>query len=162
MIKTLPRAKDIMMRRPLTLKPDMRTKDAAAKLLKKGVFSAPVVDEDRTFLGQFSQQGCMIALVDIVYHQVPIPVFVRDYLEAETRTVTEDTGLLTIASIFAESERLLLSLPVLRKGKVIGLVARLDVIRAILKFVSLFPEPKAATLYISALIESEKDRPKLD
>jgi CBS domain-containing protein len=158
MMRKVPRVRDVMTKNPLILTPDMIIRDAAKKLLKKKVVAAPVVDPDGNFVGMFSQQGCMVGLVDAVYHEVPLPLHVGDYLEPEERvlTVTEDAPIMTAVSKFAGSNQLILSLPVLRAGKVVGLIARKDVIRTFFEMTAHIPDAKAAILYISGL-EKEQD-----
>lgn len=159
----VPLVKDVMTKSPLKLTPDMIIRDAAKKLLKKKVFAAPVVDPDGNFIGMFSQQGCMVGLWDAVYSEVPLPLHVGDYLEPEkhTLTITEDAPIMTAVSKFAESDQLILSLPVLRHGKVVGLVGRQDVIRAFFKVTAKIADPKAAILYISALEKEREEAEKL-
>jgi predicted transcriptional regulator len=111
----------------------------------------------------FSQQGCMVGLVDGVYDEVPQPIFVDDYLEPEahTLTVTENAPIMTAVSKFAGSNKLILSLPVLRAGKVVGIIARQDVIRTFFEMTARVPEAKAAILYISGLEKEQQDFEKL-
>ena len=151
---TLPRARDIMSRNPLTIKTDMVVREAATLLKKKKTVTAPVLDEQHNFVGVFSIQGCIEAFIDVVYHEVPIPIHVRDYLEPVSHTITEDTTLFEIAEVFVHrDERLVVSLPVLRDGKVIGLVYRQDLLDAVLDLTAKFPRPEAAILYLSSLRE---------
>lgn len=163
MMGKVPRVRDVMNKSPLTLTPDMIIRDAAKKLMKKNVFAAPVVDPDGNFIGMFSQQGCMVGLVDAVYHEVPLPLHVGDYLtpEKHTLTITEDAPIMTAVAKFAESEELILSLPVLREGKVVGLIARQDVIHTFFKITKKIPDPKQAILYISALEKERQESEKL-
>jgi CBS domain-containing protein len=100
----------------------------------------------------------MVGLVDAVYNEVPLPLNVGDYLEPEknTLTITEDAPIMTAVSKFVESNHLILSLPVLRDGKVVGLIARKDVIRTFFEITANIPDAKQAILYISGL-EKEQD-----
>ena len=151
---TLPRARDIMSRNPLTIQADMVVREAAMLLKKKKAVTAPVLDENNNFIGVFSVQGCIEAFIDVVYNEMPIPIHVRDYLEPRSHTITEDTSLFEIAEIFVHrDERLVISLPVLRDGRVIGLVHRQDVLDAIIDLAAKFPRPEAAVLYLSSLRE---------
>ena len=159
---TLPRAKDIMSRNPLTIQADMIVREAAIKMKKKKTVTAPVLDEQNNFVGVFSIQGCIEAFIDVVYHEVPIPVHVLDYLEPTSRTITEETSLFEIAEIFVHrDQRLVVSLPVLRDGKVIGLVYRKDLLDAILDLTAKFPRPEAAVLYLSSLRDRDEVPKKL-
>ena len=162
-MRKVPRVKDIMTKSPLILTPDMIIRDAAKKLMKKNVFAAPVVDPDGNFIGMFSQQGCMVGLVDAVYHEVPLPLHVGDYLEPEkhTLTITENAPIMTAVAKFAGSDHLILSLPVLRQRKVVGLVARQDVIRTFFEITAKIPDAQQAILYISALEKEQRESEKL-
>jgi CBS domain-containing protein len=162
-MRKVPRVKDVMTKSTLILTPDMIIRDAAKNLMKKHVFAAPVVDPDGNFIGMFSQQSCMVGLVDAVYNEVPLPLNVGDYLEPEknTLTITEDAPIMTAVSKFVESNHLILSLPVLRDGKVVGLIARKDVIRTFFEITANIPDAKQAILYISALEKGRQDSEKL-
>jgi CBS domain-containing protein len=163
MMRKVPRVKDIMTEDPMIFTLGMTVHDAAKKLLQKRVVAAPVVDRAGNFVGMFSQQGCMIGLVDGVYDEVPQPIFVDDYLEPKehTLTVTENAPIMTAVSKFAGSAQLILSLPVLRAGKVVGIIARQDVIRAFFEMTARIPDAKAAILYISGLEKEQQEFEKL-
>jgi CBS domain-containing protein len=159
----VPRVKDVMTRNPLTFTLGMTVHDAAKILMQKSIVAAPVVDVDGNFVGMFSQQGCMVGLVDGVYHEVPQPIHVDDYLEPQehTFTVTENAPIMTAVAKFAGSRQLILSLPVLRDGKVVGIIARQDVIRAFFEMTAKIPEAQAAILYISGLEKEQHEFEKL-
>jgi CBS domain-containing protein len=163
MMRKVPRVKDIMTQEPMIFTLGMTVHDAAKKLLQKSVVAAPVVDPDGNFVGMFSQQGCMIGLVDGVYDEVPQPIFVDDYLEPEehTLTIAENAPVMTAVSKFAGRAQLILSLPVLRAGKVVGIIARQDVIHAFFKMTARIPDAKAAILYISGLEKEQQEIEKL-
>ncbi len=163
MMGKVPRIKDVMTPEPLTFSLGTTVHDAAKMLLQKSVAAAPVVDADGNFVGMFSQQGCMVGLVDSVYHEVPQPIHVDDYLEAEERAlaVTENAPIMTAVSKFVGSTQLILSLPVLRDGKVVGIIARQDVIRTFFEMTAKIPDAKAAILYISGLEKEQQDFKKL-
>ena len=163
MMDKLPRIKDIMTRKPLILNPDMIIRDAAKRLMKTKAFAAPVVGPDDEYIGMFSMQGCMVGLMDAVYREVPLPLHVGDYLESEDRIqpVTEDEPLMTAVARFANSRELLISLPVLRDGKVVGVIARHDIIRTFFKLTAKIPDARAAILYISGLEKRRREIGKL-
>jgi CBS domain-containing protein len=159
----VPRVKDVMTQNPVTFTLGMTVHDAAKILMQKSIVAAPVVDPDGNFAGMFSQQGCMVGLVDGVYHEVPQPIFVDDYLEPQdrTHTITENAPLMTAVAKFAGSRQLILSLPVLRDEKVVGLIARQDVIRTFFKMTAKIPDARAAILYISGLEKEQQEIEKL-
>jgi CBS domain-containing protein len=159
----VPRVKDLMAHDPLILTLGMTVHDAAKKLLQNHVFAAPVVDRDGRLVGMFSQQGCMVGLSDGVYSEVPQPIFVDDYLDPheKLRTVTENAPIMTAVAKFVGSKRLIPSLPVLRAGKVVGLIHRLDIIRTFFEITAQIPDARAAILYISGLEKKQQEIEKL-
>jgi CBS-domain-containing membrane protein len=88
---------------------------------------------------------------------------VDDYLEPQdrTHTITENAPIMTAVAKFAGSRQLILSLPVLRDGKVVGLIARQDVIRTFFKMTAKIPEAQSAILYISGLEKEQQEFKKL-
>ena len=163
MMVKVPRVKDVMTEDPVTFTPDMTVHDAAKTLLQKSIVAAPVIGPDGNFVGMFSQQGCMVGLVDSIYDEVPLPVHVGDYLEPpeRTQTVTENAPIMTAVAKFAGARQIILSLPVLRAGKVVGILARQDVIRTFFEMTAKIPEAKAAILYISGLEKAREDIERL-
>jgi CBS domain-containing protein len=162
-MRQTPRVKDVMTPDPLTFTLGTTVHDAAKKLLQKSIVAAPVVDREGNFVGMFSQQGCMRGLVDGVYDEVPQPIFVDDYLEPEERTdtVSENAPIMTAVSKFTSRKQIILSLAVMRAGKVVGILARQDVIRTFFEMTAGIPEPQAAILYISALEKEQQEFEKL-
>jgi len=163
MMSRVPRVKDVMTEDPMTFPLGTTVHDAAKKLLQKQIVATPVVDPEGNFVGIFSQQGCMVGLVDGVYDEVPQPIFVDDYLEPKERiqTVTENDPIMTAVAKFAGSSQIILSLPVLRGNKVVGLIARLDIIRTFFKMTAKIPDARAAILYISGLEKEPQEIQKL-
>ena len=154
-MKKVPNAGDIMAKHPITLRADTKIHEAANKLVKKRIGSAPVVDEHGEFLGVFSLQSCLKAMIDAVHGEVP-GKDVSVQLDAETDTITEETGLLAIAQQFVQANRIVPSLPVLRDGILVGLVSRHDVILAVSHYLSSATDTHARLLYLSALKDPEE------
>ncbi len=81
-----------------------------------------------------------------------VSTLVRDVLDGDARTITEDDDLLSIAQIFLQTPYR--RLPVLRDGKLVGQISRRDVLaatHALMKVVE--PRKKNPLLYLSALID---------
>ena len=124
----LPRARDFMARKLLTLRPETDAIAAISVLLKNRFAGASVVDEDRNFLGVFSEHYIMRLLVNSAYEQVP-STRVEAFMNTDRgRLIDEETGVLEIAQIFLDTH--FRRLPVLRDGKLVGQVSRRDVLSA--------------------------------
>jgi CBS domain-containing protein len=124
----LPRAKDVMATSLVTLTPDMDAFDAIGLLLDRHISGAPVISEERRFLGVFSEKTSMNVLLGSAYDQLPtsrVEVFLDPDRE---RTITEERDLLSVTQMFLDT--VYRRLPVLRGEKLVGQVSRRDVLRA--------------------------------
>ena len=143
-------ARDFMVRKLVTLRPQMDVLEAVQLLLKNRISGAPVVDDDGYYMGIFSEKCSMHALLDAAYDQLPSNR-VEQFMDRDAQTIVPGTQLLSIAQVF-----LLTSyrrLPVIADGRLVGQVSRRDVLNAALgllkQSVQRVPEP--STLYLSAL-----------
>jgi CBS domain-containing protein len=124
----LPRAKDMMTTRLVTLKPEMDVFDAIALLLKARISGAPVIDEKQRFLGVFSEKTSMAVLVTAVYDQLP-SCRVETFIDASlNRVIEEDKDFWPVARMFLDTPYR--RLPVVRDGTLVGQVSRRDVLNA--------------------------------
>ena len=153
----LPRAGEFMAKKVVTVDSEMRLHDAAVRLVKRQIASAPVVDAEGRYLGLFSEKSCMVALLEAVHGEVP-SVEVDAFLEPDAMTIAEDASLLSIAGIFAKTHHR--SLTVLREEKPVGVVSRRDVIKAVVRYLESAPDPQARLLYLSALKSDEEEPPE--
>ncbi len=145
-------ARDFMITKLVTLRPEMDVMKAVQLLLKNRISGAPVVDQDNKYLGVFSEKCSMNVLLDAAYEQLPSNE-VRVFMDTEARTIKPDTHLLSIAQVFllTYSRRL----PVLEEGRLVGQVSRRDVLRVSLDLLRHNPvqQPEKSLLYLSALVE---------
>ena len=143
-------ARDVMVTKLVTLAPEMDVHEAIDMLLRNKISGAPVVDEERNFLGVFSEQCCIRVLIDSIYDKLPTTE-IRAFLDTSPDSVTEDTGILTLIQIFKDTSRR--RLPVLRDGKIVGQISRRDILRTASSLLNFDPEGEARLLYLSALRE---------
>ncbi len=146
-------AKDIMVTKLVTLRPDMDVHAAAKLLVMQKISGAPVVDEHGNFVGVFSEKDMMTALIDAVYDEVP-SVEVSAYMESAPHTISEDLDLLSIVKIFHAN--VFRRLPVLRDCKLVGQISRRDVLRAVNELIETARGRKTAMLSLSALKNSDE------
>jgi len=144
------RAKDIMVTKLVTLRPEMDVFAAINLLVKHEISGAPVIDQNENFIGIFSEKCSMNVLIKSVYDQLPSTQLFA-YVETEVRTIVEETDLLTIAQIFSTTTYR--RLPVLREGKLVGQISRRDVLRESNKHFQTSPDRDSALLYLSSLVE---------
>ena len=140
----LPTAGDLMQRRLLTLDPDARIEEAVRRLLSKGYAAAPVVDGDGRLLGIVSEHDCVRVLSEAIAEGWPSGL-VRDHMTRELETVSPDEDLLALSSRFTSGRhrRLL----VVDGGRLVGLVARRDLLRGLESIESERAHGKRKTTY---------------
>ncbi len=145
-------ARDFMVRKLVTLPPEMDVLEAVQLLLKNRISGAPVVDTDGLYLGVFSEKCSMQIILDAAYEQLPSNQ-VRLFMDREAQTIAADTHLLSIAQVFLLTPYR--RLPVLEEGRLVGQVSRRDVLRASMGLLKRAPnhEKGSSLLYLSALVE---------
>jgi CBS domain-containing protein len=147
-----------MNRKPVTISADALVHEAAEIQIKQRLFSVAVVDAQHRLVGFFSQQGCMLALLDVVHHSIPeCPV--TGYLDPRPPTISEETSLLSIAHLFTREGYRHAVLAVLRDARLVGTVTRLDVIRAVENYIAGVKDTASVMLYMSALKEMDETPP---
>ncbi|MEM6655211.1 MAG: CBS domain-containing protein [Planctomycetota bacterium] len=146
-------ARDFMVTRLVTLRPEMDVLDAVRLLLKNRISGAPVIEPDGRYLGVFSEKCSMQVLLDAAYEQLPTNE-VRAFMDTQPRTISPETQLLSIAQLFLLTNYR--RLPVVDDdGMLLGQVSRRDVLSAAMKKIDRAPRREKTLLYLSALVERE-------
>lgn len=123
-------AEDIMVREVVYFSLGTDVYDAIDQFVKYKISGAPVLDEDKNLVGILSEKDCMRLLIDGAYHSLPAGQ-VRDFMSQVRQTVNPKTDLLTIAGIFLNGQ--FRRLPVVEGNKLMGIISRHDVLKAIQK-----------------------------
>jgi CBS domain-containing protein len=122
------RVEDVMERRVEALAPEAALHDAVDLLLKRRYAAAPVTDAHGQLLGMFSEHDCIRLLAEAVYEGWPAGT-VSAHMTRTIEHVAPEDDLLAVARRFAESHHRVL--PVVRAGRVVGLVGRAEIMRAL-------------------------------
>jgi len=158
-------ARDLMNGDVVTVSPNTPIRDVARTLLVHRMSAVPVVDESGTLVGMVSEgdlvgrkrteretksEWWLLRLAEgedlntefLQHLQEPVAV-AREVMSSPVLTVSEETRADEIASIMAEHR--VKRLPVMRDGKIVGIVRRADLLRSIgggeFEPVPLPPEP---------------------
>ncbi|HZF76318.1 MAG TPA: CBS domain-containing protein [Acetobacteraceae bacterium] len=143
------RARDLMTSTPVTLPPDMPLPAIARLFAERGISGAPVVDTGGMLLGMVTESDLIrrIAAPEdqprswIVRFFQPAGAQAAEYARTHGRTaqdvmtrgvlaVEEDAPIEQVAASL--EERNIRRVPVLREGRLVGIVSRADLIRALL------------------------------
>jgi CBS domain-containing protein len=144
-------AKDIMTKEVVTVKPESSIEELAALLVKNQISGVPVVDDAGTLYGVVTENDLIsrnkrlhiptvISFLDAAIYLESSKKFeeevrrmaatkVGDICARKVVTITEDTTVVDIATIMADKKVHLL--PVVKNGKVVGIVGKRDVVKAV-------------------------------
>lgn len=146
-------AKDIMVTDVVSVRPDTSVVDAAKLLIEKNISGVPVVNEHNGLIGIVSDADLIVRdsnlhipaylniLGSVIYLENPkiledevrkaAAVKVSDLMTTEVITVEEDTSVEEVATLMVEKK--INRIPVLKNGKLIGLISRGDVVKSLVK-----------------------------
>lgn len=144
-------ARDIMTTEVITVSPETLVSDLAKTLAGKNIGGVPVVDADGVLVGIVTQSDLVervqelkmppaINILDFhVYLQIPSHLFhkvekmlgatVGDVMSPKPVTVSLDMPVSRIAALMAEQK--VHTLPVLEQGKIVGIIGKMDLVRAV-------------------------------
>ncbi|MEW6009287.1 MAG: CBS domain-containing protein [Candidatus Omnitrophota bacterium] len=144
------RIRDVIVKETRTIAADMNVKDALELLFKHEISGLPVVDNENKLVGMFTEKDILSYVLPsyiekvgkFIYEEDPKSmrkkfqdlsnVKVSQLMRKSVVTTTEDTNL-------SEAARIMLTqkarrLPVVDKsGKLVGIVARVDILKAMAK-----------------------------
>jgi CBS domain-containing protein len=120
--------RDLMTSPAVTIRPDDAVVDAARLLDRLSLTSLPVVDEGFGLLGIISEAD-VIAQLATPRHASGHGPLVRDVMTLRVLSVSADEEVSRVVELM--SGTILKSLPVLLHDRVVGMVSRRDIVRAI-------------------------------
>ncbi len=112
-------AHEVMTRAVVAVRDDRAISDAAQLLVEHGISGMPVVDSEDTVVGIITERDVLLR------HE--LIRFVSDVMTPNVITVEESTPLVDIVDILLAHS--IKRVPVLREGRLVGIVSRSDVIR---------------------------------
>jgi CBS domain-containing protein len=122
------RVQDYMSANLVTFSADMDVLAAIDQLLEKGVSGAPVLDRLGNMIGMLSEKDCLKVALNAGYHG-DLGGRVADFMSPTVVTVDADTSILEVAKMFLQSP--FKRYPVVKDNRLVGNIARADVLRAI-------------------------------
>jgi len=117
----IPTARQLMEKVPTTFPPDMSLVEAIETLAEMHIAAAPVVDDDKCFLGMLTDKDCLRIVSISAFHR-PRGGRVADFLSPVSQAVEIEMDLFRIAEIFLTTHFTVL--PVLERGRLVGCINR--------------------------------------
>jgi CBS domain-containing protein len=121
------RTKDIMTSPVVTVTPDTPLKDVAALLVARGINAVPVVDAGNRLCGILSEADLLT--LEIATSGASPPHTAREVMTQSVYTLAEDTDAAAAARMMLRHG--LKSVPVVSGDRVVGIVARRDLLRLV-------------------------------
>lgn len=118
-------AEQIMTPNVVTIGPESTIHEAIQLLLDRGISGLPVVDEQGALVGVITEYG----LLAIAYDQGVTHQTVAHHMTRELIMVEADTPVNRVADQFIVNR--VRRLPVVKEGRLVGLISRIDVLRAL-------------------------------
>jgi len=166
------KAKDIMSIQVVTAAPDATVQEIARRLLQHQISAVPVVDEQGRVVGMVSE-GDLVRRVEAGTEKrrswwlrmlVDPAVLSTDYVKSHARhardvmttdviTVTPDTPVAEIAELL--EKRHIKRVPVVRDGKLVGIVSRANLLHALVAMRAFTPAPAPTDEAIRARVIAE-------
>jgi CBS domain-containing protein len=119
---------DFMTRDVVTFDPDMDVLEAARILVEKGISGAPVMDRLGNLVGVLSEKDCLKIALSAGYHS-EWGGRVAEYMHAEVATMNAEASIIDAARRFMEVKYR--RFPVLKDERLVGVISRRDVLRAL-------------------------------
>lgn len=122
------RVKDYMTTKLITFDPDMDVLHAVNALVKNHITSGPVVKTNGKLVGILSERDCLKVVFAAAHHSSAAGP-VRQYMNPDVQTVTPDSSLMHLINLFETNT--CRRYPVVDNGKLVGVISRSDIMRAI-------------------------------
>ncbi|HVB74758.1 MAG TPA: CBS domain-containing protein [Ktedonobacteraceae bacterium] len=113
---------DIMTHKVYTIHPEATAQEAAQLLDQKRISGLPVLDAGGNIIG-------IVTEADIISKVNRDGLLVSDIMSREVITINEETPVNEIAALL--TQRKIKRVPVIREGKLVGIVSRGDIVHAV-------------------------------
>lgn len=124
----VPTLKNLVARDLISFRPETPIVDAVATLINEEISGAPVIDETGALVGVITAKDCFRAALEASYYQGWSGI-VADFMTRDVQTLDAGLDLVSAAQRFLESP--FRRFPVIEDGRLVGIVMRLDVLKAL-------------------------------
>lgn len=119
---------DYMAEHVTTVNPDTDVAVAFKRMLDHKITSMPVIDGQGKLVGMFCEKDAMKVVVESAYNQ-GMTGKVNEFMSTDLMTVDAEETLVDVAAKFQNQH--IRSFPVFSEGKMVGVISRVDVLRAL-------------------------------
>jgi CBS domain-containing protein len=113
----------------ISFHPSMSIYEAIRKMMEHKITAALVMDDQGHLIGVLSEADCLRVAYKAAYHE-DLGGTVKDYMSTEIPSIGPETSIPQVTEMFLEQPYR--SYPVMEHGRVIGVISRVDVLRALI------------------------------
>ncbi|AIU66224.1 CBS domain containing protein [Vibrio coralliilyticus] len=124
------KVRDYMTLQAVTFKPEMSLSAALEKVMKSSYLGGPVINEKEEVIGFLSGHDLLDKLVKVSYYCQDTHI-VSDCMHPDVISVGPDTSIIELADMMQVGKPKVY--PVIDNGKLVGIITRRDVLRAVAK-----------------------------
>jgi CBS domain-containing protein len=134
-------AAEIMTRFVISAGPDSTVAEVARLLSQHAISAVPICDRDGTLIGMLSEEDLLRPITQSAEGDSLAPEFLdyvrldkrraRDLMQTNLITASQDTPLSAIAELLTRHR--IKRVPIVQDGKLVGIVTRADLVRAIVR-----------------------------
>jgi len=121
---------DCMVPARLTITPETTIPQAVEKMLEHQVIGAPVIDEHKHVLGYVSEQDCLRYMISDSYYSDQREL-ISDIMKPDVLFAEPTMSIVDLAQMMCGNKPK--KYPVCEEGKLVGVVGRTHVLKALLK-----------------------------
>ena len=126
------RVSDYMSTSVVTFRPEQSIEEVIQALITKRISGGPVVNEHNELVGIISEGDCLKQISDSRYYNMPMAQDnVENRMITDVETIDGNMNVFDAANKFLDSKRR--RFPIVREGKLIGLISQKDILKAALK-----------------------------
>ncbi|MFC2140272.1 CBS domain-containing protein [Candidatus Auribacterota bacterium] len=122
------KAKDSMRKKIVMLKEEIHIYEAMNRLVENQISGLPVVDNKENLVGILSEKDVLKLLA---HEKIDQHDTVAKYMTKEVKSFAPEDSVVDICDFFIENP--IRRIPIVEKGKLVGVIARRDIICLILK-----------------------------
>lgn len=120
--------KDYMTKDVTSLAPNLEISAAIKMLIEHDISGAPILDQHGRLTGILTERDCIRVAMHAGFDENPYGL-VKDYMSKDPETVSPEQSILTVAEkLIAGTFR---RYPVVDQGRLVGIISRRDVMRAL-------------------------------
>ena len=121
--------KSIMTKEVIYVKPNTPIYEAMQLLPQHQISGMPVVDDEMNLIGILTEKDVLKLLIeDVSYNKTTV----ADFMQTDVVSFTEDDSAVKVCKFFQDN--FIRRVPIVRQGKLVGIVSRRDIISLILEY----------------------------